>query len=106
MEEYNVARFVDNIYAIAKQQKIPIGSIEKQARLSTGYLSRLKKNESNISLKNAYNISRILKSTLDCLITVNFTEKFKQEELKKEKEQIVERLKNIEKEIKYSNVRN
>lgn len=47
--EFNKQRLLDNIDALIKQKNLKIGEVEKAVGLSTGYFSRMRKNETSDS---------------------------------------------------------
>lgn len=65
---------INNIYYLTKQKNIKIGDLEKEAKVSTGYFSRLAKddNSSVPSIETMYIVSKILNVSLDVLIKYEF----------------------------------
>ena len=59
--------FAFNVCYLAKQKGLKIGDIEKQCEVSVGYFSRIKKNDSSISLDVAYKASQIFDVGIDNL---------------------------------------
>ena len=47
--EFDKRRCMSAIYAIAKEKGVKIGDLEKEANVSTGYLSKLNKEENTSS---------------------------------------------------------
>lgn len=85
MMEINMNRFVDNVRFLCKEKNIELGCLEKNVGIQRGYLSKLRKGN-YMRLDVAYNISKILETSLEELIESNIelkkTIEIKQEELK------------------------
>lgn len=73
---FDKKRCMDNIYAIAKDKKIKIGDLEKEAGLSSGYLSKLNKEDNKAvpSIDTLLPIANALGVSLDFLVSVNYEE--------------------------------
>lgn len=67
-------KFLENVRYFAERRNINIGTIEKEAGLSTGYISRLEKqdNTTNIGIDLAKKIAEILSTSIDLLIRGDF----------------------------------
>lgn len=65
---------IENIYYLTKQKNIKIGDLENDAKVSTGYFSRLAKddNSSVPSIETMYIVSQKLDVSLDVLINFDF----------------------------------
>ena len=61
--------FSFNVRYLAQKKDLKIGDIEHAMGVSTGYISRLSYGTGNVSLENAYTVSRILNVSLDDLCT-------------------------------------
>lgn len=73
---FDKTRCLDNIYALAKEQRVKIGDLEKDAGMSTGYLSRLRQ-EGNTTLPSIdalTSIAEALHVQLDTLVYTDVTE--------------------------------
>lgn len=68
--EFDKRRCMSAIYAIAKEKGVKIGDLEKEAGVSTGYLSKLNKEEntSSPSIELLVAAARLLGVTIDMLI--------------------------------------
>ncbi len=68
--EFDKRRCMSAIYAIAKEKGVKIGDLEKEAGVSTGYLSKLNKEEntSSPSIELLVAAARLLGVTVDMLI--------------------------------------
>lgn len=68
--EFDKKRCMSAIYAIAKEKGVKIGDLEKEANVSTGYLSKLNKEEntSSPSIELLLAVARVLGVTIDMLI--------------------------------------
>lgn len=68
--EFDKRRCMSAIYAIAKEKGVKIGDLEKEAGVSTGYLSKLNKEEntSSPSIELLVAAARVLGVTIDMLI--------------------------------------
>lgn len=68
--EFDKRRCMSAIYAIAKEKGVKIGDLEKEANVSTGYLSKLNKEEntSSPSIELLYTVARVLGVTIDMLV--------------------------------------
>lgn len=68
--EFDKRRCMSAIYAIAKEKGVKIGDLEKEANVSTGYLSKLNKEEntSSPSIELLVAVARTLGVTVDMLI--------------------------------------
>lgn len=66
---------INNIYHLAKEKNIKIGDLEKEAKVSPGYFSRLTKKDviSFPQIETLCVVAQMLNVTLDSLITVDFT---------------------------------
>ena len=64
---------LDNIYYLAEQKKIAIKTLEQKAGLSTGYLTRLKREDGGdkLSIKTLKAIARELKTEIATLVESN-----------------------------------
>lgn len=71
MNFYNRAYCIENIFVLAKEKNIKIGELENAAGVSSGYLSRLKKegNESNPSIDILCAIADKLDVSIDSLVS-------------------------------------
>ena len=79
-------KFIENVKYLAKESGVKFGDIEKSIGKTLGYLSR----NPNITLNDAYAISKMLNVDLDTLINMN-TEIIKREmELEKLDEELKE----------------
>lgn len=67
---FDKKRCMSAIYAIAKEKGVKIGELEKEAGVSTGYLSKLNKGEntSSPSIELLVAVARVLGVTIDMLI--------------------------------------
>ena len=68
--EFDKRRCMSAIYAIAKEKGVKIGDLEKEANVSTGYLSKLNKEEntSSPSIELLVAVARVLGVTIDMLV--------------------------------------
>lgn len=68
--DYNRARMLANIYTIAKAKNVKIGDLESAAGVSTGYISRLAKDENKgaLTVEVLVGIAQRLDVTLDALV--------------------------------------
>lgn len=68
--EFDRNRLIDNIYRVAKEKNIKIGTLEQSARVSPGYLSRLAKDDSkgSFAVELLCNVAEQLGKTLDALV--------------------------------------
>lgn len=68
--EFDKKRCMSAVYAIAKEKGIKIGDLEKKANVSTGYLSKLNKEEntSSPSIDLLLAVARVLDVTIDMLV--------------------------------------
>ena len=68
--EFDKKRCMSAIYAIAKEKGVKIGDLEKEANVSTGYLSKLNKEEntSSPSIELLVAVARVLGVTIDMLV--------------------------------------
>lgn len=68
--DYSRARMIANIQAIAKTKNVKIGDVESAAGVSTGYISRLAKDESKggLTVDVLVAIAQKLEVTLDALV--------------------------------------
>ncbi len=73
---FDKKRCMDNIYAIAKDKKIKIGDLEKEAGVSGGYISKLNKEDNKAipSIEILLSIAKVLGVSLDFLVSVNYAE--------------------------------
>lgn len=89
--------FCKNIILICKTNKIKISDIENKINRRLGYLSRKVKQNSNITLDEAIEISKILNIPIDKLINEDLTEKINKINSRiKELEIEIENLKKID----------
>ena len=69
MIEFNKKLMMDNIWALLKRKGMKVGELESRANVSTGYLSRLTKDEnSKPSVELVVKIAGILGVSLDALL--------------------------------------
>ena len=63
-------RLIDNIYRVAKEKNIKIGTLEQSARVSPGYLSRLAKDDTkgSFAVDLLCSVAEQLGKTLDALV--------------------------------------
>ena len=68
--DYNRARMLANIYSIAKAKNVKIGDLELAAGVSTGYISRLAKDENKgaLTVEVLVAIAKKLDVSLDALV--------------------------------------
>lgn len=68
--DYNRARMLANIYSIAKAKNVKIGDLESAAGVSTGYISRLAKDENKgaLTVEVLVAIAKKLDVSLDALV--------------------------------------
>ena len=68
--EFDKKRCMSAIYAIAKEKGVRIGDLEREANVSTGYLSKLNKEEntSSPSIELLLAVARVLGVTIDMLV--------------------------------------
>lgn len=68
--EFDKRRCMSAVYAIAKEKGVKIGDLEKEANVSTGYLSKLNKEEntSSPSIELLLAVARVLDVTIDMLV--------------------------------------
>ena len=73
MAEFDRNLLIENIYRLAKEKKLKIGDLESSVGVSTGYLSRLAKDESKgvFSAELLFQIADKLGTTMDSLVLVN-----------------------------------
>ena len=71
MSSYNREVFLTNIYYLAKQKGIKISELESAAKVSPGYISRIKKetNKTAPNVEFVANIANELEMSIDTLIT-------------------------------------
>lgn len=72
--KYEKARFVNNIYELAKRQKLKIGDLEANCGVSNGYLARLRQGENNAApgADILMNIADQLSVSVDALLSFDF----------------------------------
>ena len=72
--KYEKARFVNNIYELARKQKRKIGDLEARCGVSNGYLARLRQGEKNIApgADILMNLADQLSVSVDALLTFDF----------------------------------
>ena len=72
--KYEKARFVNNIYELARKQKMKIGDLEARCGVSNGYLARLRQGEKNIApgADILMNLADQLSVSVDALLTFDF----------------------------------
>lgn len=68
--EFDKRRCMSAVYAIAKEKGVKIGDLEREANVSTGYLSKLNKEEntSSPSIELLLAVARVLDVTIDMLV--------------------------------------
>lgn len=68
-------RLIDNVYALIKSRNLRIGDVERKIGVSSGYFSRLAKNENDVApgLDVVYKLAQILEITVDSLLNSDFT---------------------------------
>lgn len=73
---FDKKRCMDNIYAIARDRKIKIGDLERKAGVSSGYLSKLNKEENTATpgVELLLHIANVLGVSMDFLVSANYTE--------------------------------
>lgn len=72
-DNYDKKRLIENIKARAKNMNIPIGQLEKDVAVSSGYISRQLGNTTDPDVKFVYEVARKLHTTVDDLIRQDFT---------------------------------
>lgn len=74
-EEFNRQKLMDNIFALIQQKGLKIGEVETEAGISTGYLSRLNKKETDTApgADIVWRIAKALGVSTDMLIEGNFS---------------------------------
>ena len=72
--KYEKARFVNNIYELAKRQKLKIGDLETNCGVSNGYLARLRQDDKNTAPGADFlmNIADQLSVSVDALLSFDF----------------------------------
>lgn len=75
MEELNREQLLKNISNLAKRKGIKIGELEAEVGVSTGYFSRLKRDEGKAlpGIAVLYNVAACLGVTVDDLISLDFS---------------------------------
>lgn len=75
MPKFDKKLCLNNIYYLAKERNIKIGDLESKAEISTGYFSRLNKddNKTSPSIDVLCSVADDLKISLDSLISVDFS---------------------------------
>lgn len=73
--ELDGKKVINNIYWLAKEQKVKIGDLEVAAGVSSGYLSKIAKEEIATipGAEILYKISRKLMVSVDNLLTINYS---------------------------------
>lgn len=68
-------QLIDNVYALIKCKNLRIGDVERTIGVSSGYFSRLAKNENDVApgLDVVYKLAQILEITVDSLLNSDFT---------------------------------
>ncbi|MCD7763674.1 MAG: helix-turn-helix domain-containing protein [Lachnospiraceae bacterium] len=74
-EEFNRQKLMDNIFTLIQQKGLKIGEVETEAGISTGYLSRLNKKETDTApgADIVWRIAKALGVSTDMLIEGNFS---------------------------------
>ncbi len=73
--EFNKKRFFDNITFLVKKNGLKIGEVEAAAGVSAGYISRMSKDVNNAKpgLEFAIGVAKVLGTSFDALISVDFS---------------------------------
>ena len=72
--KYDKTRFINNIYNLAKKQKVKIGELEADCGVSTGYLARLRQEEKNAAPGADFlmSVADRLSVSVDALLSFDF----------------------------------
>lgn len=68
---FDKAKLLNNIKLLAKKKNIPIGQLESQAGVSTGYLSRQASSASGMGIAVVAQMAQVLDVSLDDLVNVD-----------------------------------
>lgn len=73
---YDKTRFINNVYILAKQQKIKIGELEAGCGVSVGYFPRLRQGSENASPSAdlLLNLAQKLSVSVNALLSFDFTQ--------------------------------
>ncbi len=74
-QEFNRQKLAENIMALMKQKKLKIGEVEQQIGISTGYLSKMLKKDTDAapSTDIIWKLAKVLGVSTDMLIEGDFT---------------------------------
>lgn len=83
MRKFDSKKCINNIYYLIKDRNMKIGDVEKEVGVSTGYFSRLSKedNQASPSMETLCALSELLSVSLDSLVYLDLTEMGPQDKL-------------------------
>lgn len=88
--------FIENVKAIAKHKGIKLGSVEHFIERPRGYFSR----KPIVSLEDAITVSQMFGESLEDMISKDYSQIYKYEEMKQRREQLLKEIEELKKELK------